>query len=250
MSRPALVVGVLAGLLSGLFGVGGGLIIVPGLMIGLHVERRLAHGTSLVATIPIAAASLVTYAVADEVDWAVAGCLIGGSLAGAVLGTRLLHTIPKRPLTIIFIVTILATAARLALSGDTPGRGDIDLLAVAGLVAVGFVAGTLAGLLGIGGGVVMVPAMVVGFSMPPVLAKGTSVAVIVPTSTVGTMRNRKNANADLRIGFQVGAAGVVSAVVGGIVSTRIDDTVANVTFALLLFVVAITQALTLRDAGH
>ncbi len=87
-------------------------------------------------------------------------------------------------------------------------------------------------------------------TMPPVLAKGTSVAVIVPTSTVGTIRNRKRANADLRIGFQVGLAGVVSAVVGGVVSTRIDDTVANVTFALLLLTVAVTQARTLRDADH
>ena len=110
--------------------------------------------------------------------------------------------------------------------------------------------GTLAGLLGIGGGVVMVPAMVVLFSMSPLVSKGTSVAVIVPTSLMGTWRNRKNANADLRAATAVGVAGVLSAIVGSLVSTVISDTVANLMFAALLLVVAVTQIRTLRPPAH
>ena len=56
-----LVVGIGAGFLSGVFGVGGGILVVPGLMIFVHMEQRRAHGTSLAAVLPIAAASLVTY---------------------------------------------------------------------------------------------------------------------------------------------------------------------------------------------
>src|SRR4051794_29643170 len=64
-----IVVGLVAGLLSGIFGVGGGILIVPGLVLALGMQQRLAHGTSLAAIIPIAAAGLSGYAVAGEVDW-------------------------------------------------------------------------------------------------------------------------------------------------------------------------------------
>ena len=80
-------VGLAAGLLGGLFGVGGGLIIVPGLM-ALGFERKLAHGTSLAAFLPIVFASVITYLAHGHVDWPVALFLSIGSIAGAILGTR------------------------------------------------------------------------------------------------------------------------------------------------------------------
>ncbi len=242
-----LVVGVLAGLLSGLFGVGGGIVIVPGLMALAGMERRLAHGTSLAATLPIAFASAVTFAASDKVDWPVVAALATGAIVGAVVGTHLLQVIDKRVLVIIFVVTILATAVRLVLADETSGRGDFTVVMALVLVGIGLLTGILAGLLGIGGGVVMVPAMIVLFSIDPVVAKGTSVAVIVPTSIAGTIRNRKKANADLSIAIAVGAAGIVSAVIGSLISTSISDAVANTMFAALLVVVAVLQLRTLRS---
>ena len=242
----AALIGAAAGLLGGLFGVGGGLVIVPGLVGFAAMERRLAHGTSLAATLPIAIASLTTYLLQGIVDWAVAACLAVGAIAGAIAGTQLLQVIPKRLLVIVFVVTVLATASRLLLGTDGSGRNDLTIGLGLLLVVIGFLTGTLAGLLGIGGGVIMVPAMVVLLGMPPALAKGTSVAVIVPTSIMGTIRNRKHANADLRTATIIGLCGAASAVVGATVSDRLDDDVANVMFGLLLVVVAVTQLLTLR----
>jgi hypothetical protein len=120
-------------------------------------------------------------------------------------------------------------------------------VSVVGLIVVGFLSGTLAGLLGIGGGVIMVPAMVVGLGVVPVVAKGTSVAVIVPTAIMGTIRNRKFSNADMRAAAIVGGFGVVTAVVGATVSDQLDDGVANALFAALLVFVAVTQLLSLRS---
>ena len=91
-----------AGLLGGLFGVGGGLIIVPGLVGFAKMERRLAHGTSLAATLPIALASLITYLSHGNVDWPVALFLAIGAIAGAIVGTQLLRVIPKNVLIIIY----------------------------------------------------------------------------------------------------------------------------------------------------
>jgi uncharacterized membrane protein YfcA len=239
-------VGLGAGALSGLFGVGGGLIIVPGLIGIVKLDRRLAHGTSLAATLPIAVASAITYVVNDNVDWVVAGCLTVGTIGGAVIGTHLLQVVSKRVLTIAFVSIVLATAVRLVLSTETAGRTDITVTSALLLVVIGVVTGIVAGMLGVGGGIIMVPAMVVFYDIAPVVAKGTSVAVIVPTSLTGTIRNRKNHNVDLRIAAVVGLTGMVSAVFGSIIADRMSDQVSNALFALLLATVAITQLLTLR----
>jgi len=243
----AAIVGLAAGLLGGLFGVGGGLIIVPGLVSLAGMDRRLAHGTSLAATLPIAAASLITYVSHGNVDWAVAFFLAIGAIVGAIVGTTLLQIIPKNVLIVVFVITVLATATRLVISTDSTGRTDLTAAMAVLLVAVGLLTGTLAGLLGIGGGVIMVPAMIVILGIEPVVAKGTSVAVIVPTAIMGTIRNRKKSNADIRVAAVVGAFGAASAVVGGTISDRMSDQVSNVMFAALLVFVAITQLLSLRS---
>ncbi len=240
-------VGITAGLLGGLFGVGGGLIIVPGLVLVVKLERRLANGTSLAATLPIALASLSTYLYNGNVDWAVAGFLASGTIVGAVIGTKLLTILPKRTITIIFIVTVLATAARLFMTSETAGRDNATVYTALLLVLIGLATGTLSGLLGIGGGVVMVPAMIVGLDMVPVVAKGTSVAVIVPTSIVGTIRNRKTAYVDLKVAAVAGLSGAVTAVMGGMIADSISTSVSNIMFAFLLLFVAGTQFITLRS---
>jgi uncharacterized membrane protein YfcA len=137
------------------------------------------------------------------------------------------------------------TAGRLLVSSDAMGRDPLTVGGALGLITIGAITGLLSGLLGIGGGVIMVPAMVVLFSMPPVLAKGTSVAVIVPSALVGTLRNRAHDNVELRVGLTIGAAGVVSAVIGSLIAESLSASLSNTLFALLLIVVALTQARTL-----
>lgn len=245
--RIVALVGLAAGALGGLFGVGGGLIIVPGLVLVAKLERRLAHGTSLAATLPIALASLSTYVVNGNVDWAVAPLMAIGTVTGAIIGTKLLTILPRRTITIVFMVTVLATAVRLFLATETTGRDNLTTWSGVLLVVIGLATGTLSGLLGIGGGVVMVPAMVVLFGMVPVIAKGTSVAVIVPTSIMGTIRNRANANVDLKVAAVAGGCGILSAIAGGIIADGITTGVSNVMFGILLLFVAGTQFLTLRS---
>jgi uncharacterized protein len=234
-------VGIGAGFLGGLFGVGGGLLIVPALVLVLGFDQRLAHGTSLAAILPIAVASLVTYWSAGNVDWAAALWISVGAVVGAVLGTKLLHVIPTRALTIAFVAVMLVTAVRLFIATDAAGRGAVTLGSALGLSAVGLVSGTLAGLLGVGGGIVMVPAMVVLFGITPAVAKGTSVAVIVPTALMGTWRNRRGTNVDIRVASILGASGVLAAVAGGLISDRMSDEVSNALFAVLLLLVSYRQ---------
>ena len=149
-------VGVAAGFLAGVFGVGGGILIVPGLVLAAHMPQRLAHGTSLAAVIPISLASLVTYAGHGNVDWWAALWLSLGAIGGALIGTRLLHVLPQFTLGVIFAAVLIVSAIRLFIATDADGRGAITLATAIAMIAVGVVTGILAGLLGVGGGVVMV----------------------------------------------------------------------------------------------
>ena len=242
-----LLVGLAAGFLSGMFGVGGGILIVPGLVLVAKMDQRIAHGTSLAAVLPISAASLLSYWSHDHVDWRVSGCLAIGALMGAVLGTKLLNVLPHRTLAVAFAGILLVTAVRLFLPLDSGVRGVLNLGTIAALIAIGVATGILAGLLGVGGGVVMVPAMMMLLHLPAAVAKGTSVAVIIPTSLMGTYRNRTKKNVDLRAAAIVGLGGIPSAIVGGWISARMSDSVSNVLFASLLLVVATRLVLQIRS---
>jgi hypothetical protein len=236
----AAAVGLVAGFLSGLFGVGGGILIVPALVLVMTMDQRLAHGTSLAAVLPIAVSSTLGYALEDKVDWPVAALLAAAAVAGALVGTHALQRLPQRTLALAFAGLLIATAVRLLVdhSGVGVGRGALDAASVVGLLVLGATSGILAGLLGVGGGIIMVPAMVVLWGIPPAVAKGTSLAVIIPTSIMGTWRNRHHGNADIPVAAIVGLAGVVSAFLASKISIGMSETTSNVLFALLLVAVA------------
>lgn len=243
---PTVLVGVGAGLLSGLFGVGGGILVVPALVMILKLDNRRASGTSLGAVLPIAVSSLLTYWGQDNVDWSMALFLAIGGVLGAVYGTKLIHVLPRRVLGYLFLTVLVITAIRLYVPTDADGRSTIEFVSAVALIVVGFATGVLAGLLGIGGGVVMVPFMIVAFSEVPVVAKGTSAAVIIPTSIIGTWRNWRADNIDHRVATVVGLAGVPTAVAGGFVADVMDKDVSNALFATLVLVVAGRMYLDLR----
>lgn len=245
-TSTVVLVGLAAGLLSGMFGVGGGILIVPGLVLIAKMDQRIAHGTSLAAVLPISLASLVTYWTQGKVDWPVGFWLAVGAVTGALLGTKLLHVLPHRTLALGFSALLIVTAIRLFMPLSSGVRDALDLATAISLVAVGVATGILAGLLGVGGGVVMVPAMMMLLSLPSAFAKGTSVAVIIPTAIMGTWRNRTKKNVDMKAAAICGFGGIPAAVVGGWVSAQMSDTVSNVLFASLLIVVAVRLLLQVR----
>lgn len=232
-------VGVLAGLLAGMFGVGGGILIVPGLVMGAGMTQRLAHGTSLAAVVPISIASLASYTVNDNVDWNVGIWLAIGAVVGAVIGTKLLDVLPHRTLGLLFAAVLLASAIRLFIATDADGRTSMTVAMALSLLLIGLVTGILAGLLGVGGGIVMVPAMILLFKVPPAIAKGTSAFVIIPTAIMGTWRNRAKRNTHIKAALVIGVAGIVTAAIGGVIADRMSDDVSNVLFASLLTIVAV-----------
>jgi uncharacterized protein len=106
-------IGVCGGLLSGLLGVGGGVVMVPLLVLWASYGQRDAHAISLGAIIPISIAGIATYGIAGEVRWWDALALAAGSIAGAQVGVGVLTRIDERLLKVIFGGFLIGVAALL-----------------------------------------------------------------------------------------------------------------------------------------
>jgi uncharacterized membrane protein YfcA len=110
-------IGLGGGLLSGLLGVGGGIVMVPLLVLWAGFAQRDAHATSLGAIIPISIAGIATYGVAGEVRYGTALALAAGSVLGAPIGARLLSRMDERMLKIVFGVFLIAVSVLLGVRG-------------------------------------------------------------------------------------------------------------------------------------
>ena len=112
-----LAIGLGGGLLSGLLGVGGGIVMVPLLVLWATYSQRDAHAISLGAIIPISIAGIATYGVAGEVRYWQAIGLAAGSIVGARIGAGLLARIDERLLKIVFGTFLVGVAVLMGARG-------------------------------------------------------------------------------------------------------------------------------------
>ncbi|WEK12529.1 MAG: sulfite exporter TauE/SafE family protein [Candidatus Microbacterium phytovorans] len=233
-------IGLAAGLLSGLFGVGGGTVIVPMLLLLLHMDQRLAAGTSLAAIVPTATVGVVSYAIHGSVAWVPAVILAAGAVIGAQVGTWLLARLPQNALRWGFVGFLVVVIVMLFVV--VPSR-DAELTLTwgvgFGLAALGVFTGIMAGLLGVGGGVIVVPALMFLFGTSDLIAKGTSLLMMIPTALSGTIGNLRRGNVDLVAAALVGVAACTTTALGAWVATLLDPFVSNVLFAVFLTFIAI-----------
>ncbi|MET0295976.1 MAG: sulfite exporter TauE/SafE family protein [Microbacterium sp.] len=239
-----LAIGLAAGLLSGLFGVGGGTVIVPLLVLGLGFDQRLAAGTSLGAIVPTATVGVISYAAHDSVAWIPALILAAGAVIGAQIGTWLL---PKMPITALrwgfvgFLAVVIVSLFIIIPSRDA--GLPVTVVTVIGLVVLGLITGVLAGLLGVGGGVVVVPVLMLLFGASDLIAKGTSLLMMIPTAISGTVGNIRRSNVDLVAAALVGGAACTTTALGAWIATIVDPVLGNILFAAFLVVIAVQMAL-------
>jgi hypothetical protein len=160
-----LAVGAFAGLIAGLFGVGGGLVIVPVLVFvfkghGIHeaVMVHLAVGTSLATIVFTSISSVRAHHQRGAVRWAVFRKLAPGIVIGALLGAVIADAMPTKVLRSFFGIFELGVAAYLLWNRQpAPHR---TLPGTAGMTAAGGVIGTVSSIIGIGGGTLTVPFLV------------------------------------------------------------------------------------------
>ncbi len=220
-----LATGALVGFASGLLGVGGGFIMVPiqfFLLTSLGVDPttaiRVAFGTSLAVILPTAISGALGHARRGAV---LSGpmILIGISgLVAALIGGTVASNTPGIYLKIIFGILVLISGMWMLIAKYPEVSGE-PKKGVLNYIIIGFVTGILSGLLGVGGGVVLVPILVIlmGFSM--IKAVGTSTAVIIFTSLGGIVAYTANGlNVSGLPPFSVGYINLIQLVVLALIS--------------------------------
>jgi len=236
-----LLAGFVAGILSGAFGVGGGIITTPAISILLGGSAIVAVATPLPVIFPTALVGAYTYSKADEVSFRAAKWAVGPGAIGAIGGALLTEVVNAHLLLIVTAVLLGIQAVRVIRGGeyDIRPRGTTPGMSYA---IAGFVAGFVSGLLGVGGGIIMVPILTTILGMPLKRALGTSLVVISAIVVPGTIVHALLGHIDWAI-FLVLTLGVVpGARIGATLALRAKDRTLRLAVGLFLIAVAVLYA--------
>ncbi len=231
--------GFLAGFMSGLFGVGGGTITTPAINVLMGGTAIEAVATPLPVIFPTSLVGAYTYGRAGEVSYRALRWAIVPGIIGAIIGAGLTDLINAHLLLVITSVLIGWTAIEV-MRGRKP-RTPWERGATPGwnYGAIGLVAGFVSGLLGLGGGIIMVPAFTVLIGMPLKRALGTSLVIIAVLVVPGTIVHALLGHIDWAI-FLVLTIGVIpGARFGALVALGAKEATLRTTVGLFLLTVAL-----------
>lgn len=234
-----IVVGMLVGVLSGMFGIGGGTVIVPAL-VWLGLSQRNAAATSTLAIVPTSIPGVVSYATGGHVDWLAAVLLFCGMFVGGQIGSWLLSRLPELVLRWIFVAFLVFVVINQV--SFVPSRDHQIVMTVATgvcLALLGVVIGMLAGLLGIGGGALAVPALSILFGASDLIARGTSLLAMFPNSITTSVANMKRNLVHVKAALIIGLVAAVTAPLGTWIAGEVSPRVGAIMFACYLCVLLV-----------
>ncbi len=229
-------IGLLAGFFGGMVGLGGGVVMIP-LMVGLlKLSQHKAHGTSLVAVFFTGLMGAFTYGLQGSLDLEAAFFLALTAILTARLGARYAHGLPEASLKrafgwFLFLVSfLLLLKPYLAPRGLAQGELAQDLA----LLLSGAFTGFLSGMMGVGGGTIMVPAMVLLLGMPQHTAQGTSLLAMVPASLVGAYTHFRLGNVEEGLALGLVPGVFLGTFLGGELAHFLPETGLRLVFAAVL----------------
>jgi len=240
--------GLLVGLLSGFMGAGGAIITVPALVYvaGIPVETAISTSLIMGAVIPITALlprlrqGLVAWKAVAAVTVAGIPAAWGGTLVGTLLSAKVTL--------LIFAVLMIASGVQmLRKRPNPPEEGRTPRAWVLRALVVGVFVGFLTGLLGVGGGFITVPALVLALDIPIGTAIGTSLAIAILNSVAALLAHLGASAPDWGIAVVFAIPAAVASVVSAYFAGRVHHRVLQIAFAVLVFAVAaftIVQAAT------
>jgi hypothetical protein len=232
----SLAIGATAGVFGGLVGLGGGVVMIPLMVRFQALRQHQAHGTSLVALVFTGIGGAITYASAGRVDLAGAVSLALPAMATARLGARHAHALPEWKLKRAFGGFTLVVVALLLSKPYLVGHGlpDDGVSKIVALGATGAFTGFLSGMMGVGGGSLMVPAMVLLTGFPQVLAQGTSLLAMVPAGAAGAHQHWQLGNVVRRLLPGLVPGILAGSWLGSTLALRLGDGTLRVAFAAVV----------------
>lgn len=235
----------MVGLLLGLLGGGGSILMVPVLVYVAGLATKTAIATSLIVVGLTSLIAVISHARGQRVCWK-NGWVFGLSgMLGAYLGGRLAAFVPGNVLLLMFALVMLGTAISLL-----AGRRERSAPAADGsicptrlnLPAVlfdGFLVGSITGLVGVGGGFVIVPALNILGGLPMRAAIGTSLLIIVMNSAAALAGYSSHVHIDLPFAATITVAAMVGSLIGSLLSTRVSNRGLRRGFGLFVIGVAV-----------
>ncbi|ODU06169.1 MAG: hypothetical protein ABS81_05545 [Pseudonocardia sp. SCN 72-86] len=265
MIALAAALGLVVGFVIGGLGGGGGVLTVPALVYALGQNAQAATTSSVVIVGISAAVGAVTRMKGGGVDWRTGAALGVVGIPAAYLGTALNHQVRQPVLLLAFaVLTVAAASAMLldsrddhgpAVEGDDTDSGGAAgasgtmtalrpatrtwLIFAAKVVACGATAGFLTGFLGVGGGFLVVPALVIVLRMPMTVAVGTSLLVIVLNSISSVVSRVGGMHLDWSVIVPFTLAAVAGTLLGKRIADRLSGVALTRSFAVLLVAVGV-----------
>ncbi len=249
-----ILIGTVAGFASGMFGIGGGVIIVPALTVLVGFELLQATGTSLAAQLlPVGIFAVLAYYRAGHLRWRVVAPVALGLLIGALGGANLALTLPTATLKGLYGVFLiymswrfveprkLIQAYRQRKSPPPVPAMEAELHASPYiLLGVGLLAGVLSGMFGIGGGVVIVPILMSLLRFDQKVAVGTSLgALMLPVSIGAVVTYYEAGRLDIIVAAAVAVGLVLGAFLGAKTALRLPAATVKRIYGVFLFFVGL-----------
>jgi uncharacterized membrane protein YfcA len=236
--------GVVTGVLSAAFGVGGAVVSTPGIR-ALGASALTAVGTTLPSILPSAATGTARYAREGLIRWDVVAWVAPVGAVAAVGGSLLSHIVPGNGhwLMVLTAALLAVTAYRMGTnegaaetSSGPPAGPEVSTLHALG---IGVASGLLSGLLGVGGGIVMVPGFSEVLKLPTKVAIGTSLACVGLLAIPGTITHALLHDIDWRFAALLAVGVIPGARLGASLAIRSTDRRLRLSVAAFLGVVAV-----------
>lgn len=237
--------GTVIGVLLGLLGGGGSILAVPALVYGVGLPVSSAMPASLLVVGISSATAVLPRIRARQVRWRIAAVFGGAGAAAAYGGAALNRLLPEQAVLIGFAALMMVAGWRM-LAEQVPASGVCALpgggvnwrSCLPKAVVSGATVGVLTGLFGVGGGFLVIPALVLGLGLPMTAAIGTSLLIVVVNSTAGFAAHTGSAPLDYGVIAAFATAAVVGSLAAGRWGSRLDPGRLRRWFAYLVFVVA------------
>lgn len=236
-----LLIGSLTGFFSGFLGVGGGFILVP-LLIFMEVPAHEAIGSSLAYIVFIGITGAIQHYRQKNCSIKTALAMLCGGVITAQIGAIATSYLSSNILETLLALILLGTAVRMMVIKDEETTSDSEVckINVPISILIGSVAGFLSGLLGVGGGFILVPLMVLILKVPIHIAVGTSLVGVIGLAASGAMRHWMMGNVDLLLVGILAIGGVISSQLGAKATKRANAKQLRYIFCTVLFLFAIT----------
>ncbi len=236
-------VAILTSTASALVGLGGGLLLIPFIVLIFNLPLKYVAGTMLLAMVPYTIIATSRNLKSGYVNFRIGLTMEIGSIMGVLTGANVTTLIPDLVLRIIFVLVVLYLMFTLRIPTDSPynyvakGFRKLSFIpphlycktaqdsrcSIPALIFIGFIAGFFSGMLGIGGGFLKTPVLIVGVMLPPKVAVGTALFMISITAAFGAAEHALLGHIYIHLAIAITAGMMIGAFLGTTIFKKLPD---------------------------